>query len=180
MAFNNGQVAFVCLLVDACIYSIEKQWNNEMSLSDISWYTDGFKNTTANTKCRLQINYKTHNINWKAVKVPSVGISTSKQLLEVWVFMLELSFRKSINVLSGFLSSTAGMHSWNIIFTLNLTSYQTRTHLHFKLSNLGWKKWGREKSPAPICIFISKYDVFCPGLVSFISACCQMPKPTVN
>lgn len=58
--------------------------------------------------------------------------------------MLELCFRKNINALSGFLSSAAGMHSWNIIFTLNLTPYQTRTHLHFKLSNLGRKKWGRK------------------------------------
>lgn len=54
--------------------------------------------------------------------------------------MLELFFRESINVLIGVLLLTAGMQSWNNIFTLKLTSYLALTHLHFKLNNLELKK----------------------------------------
>lgn len=48
--------------------------------------------------------------------------------------LLAPCFCKSIKALSVFLSSAAGMHSWKLIFTLNLTSF-TR-HGHFKVCRM--------------------------------------------
>lgn len=62
--------------------------------------------------------------------------------------LLAPCFRKSINALSVFLSSAAGMHSWKIIFTLNLTSL-TR---HGYTSR--YAGWGKVKSHSSIYLFI--------------------------
>lgn len=76
-------------------------------------------------------------------------------------------FRKSINALSVFLSSATGMHSWKIIFTLNLTSF-TRHGYICTSRYAGWGKWN------PIALFIYLFLIImysiCPELLSPISA----------
>lgn len=64
--------------------------------------------------------------------------------------LLAPCFRKSINALSVFLSSVAGMHSWKIIFTLNLTSF-TR---HGYIFTSRYAGWGKVKLHSSIYLFI--------------------------